>query len=74
VAPTYSNYQWRTAVIAATKVLKGEKVPKEWVLPQPKVTNDNLDQYVDPKMPPLHYALCGCEGMPGYPEYWGGKK
>jgi ribose transport system substrate-binding protein len=74
VAPTYSNYQWRTAVIAATKVLKGEEVPKEWVLPQPKVTNDNLDQYVDPKMPPLHYALCGCEGMPGYPEYWGGKK
>ena len=24
VAPTYSNYQWRTAVIAATKVMKGE--------------------------------------------------
>ena len=38
VAPTYSNFQWRTAVIAATKVLKGEEVPKEWVLPQPKIT------------------------------------
>jgi ribose transport system substrate-binding protein len=74
VAPTYSNFQWRTAVIAATKVLKGEEVPKEWVLPQPKITNDNLDDYVDPNMPPLHYALCGCEDMPGYPEYWGGKK
>jgi ribose transport system substrate-binding protein len=74
VAPTYSNFQWRTAVIAATMVLKGEEVPKEWVLPQPKITNDNLDDYVDPNMPPLHYALCGCEDMPGYPEYWGGKK
>ncbi len=21
-------------------------------------------------MPPLHYALCGCEEMPGYPERW----
>jgi ribose transport system substrate-binding protein len=74
VAPTYSNYQWRTAVIAAVKVMKGEEVPKEWVLPQPKITNDTLDDYVDPNMPPLHYALCGCEDMPGYPEYWGGKK
>jgi ribose transport system substrate-binding protein len=73
IAPTYSNYQWRTAVIAATKILKGEEVPKEWVLPQPAITADNLDQYVDPNMPPLHYALCGCEDMPGYPGKWGGK-
>jgi ribose transport system substrate-binding protein len=72
VAPTYSNFQWRTAVIAATRVLKGEEVPKEWVLPQPTITEEDLDQYVDPNMPPLHYALCGCEEMPGYPEYWGG--
>jgi ribose transport system substrate-binding protein len=72
VAPTYSNFQWRTAVIAATKVLKGEEVPKEWVLPQPTITQDNLDDYLDPDMPPLHYALCGCEEMPGYPENWGG--
>jgi ribose transport system substrate-binding protein len=74
IAPTYSNYQWRTAVIAATKILKGEEVPKEWVLPQPAITAETLDQYVDPNMPPLHYALCGCEDMPGYPENWGGKK
>jgi ribose transport system substrate-binding protein len=73
IAPTYSNYQWRTAVIAATKVLKGEEVPKEWVLPQPAITQDTLADYVDPNMPPLHYALCGCEDMPGYPEKWGGK-
>jgi ribose transport system substrate-binding protein len=73
IAPTYSNYQWRTAVIAATKILKGEEVPKEWVLPQPAITQDTLADYVDPNMPPLHYALCGCEDMPGYPETWGGK-
>jgi len=72
VAPTYSNFQWRTAVIAAVKILKGEEVPKEWVLPQPTITQENLDGYVDPDMPPLHYALCGCEEMPGYPEKWGG--
>jgi ribose transport system substrate-binding protein len=72
VAPTYSNFQWRTAVIAAVRILKGEEVPKEWVLPQPTITQENLDQYVDPNMPPLHYALCGCEEMPGYPGNWGG--
>jgi ribose transport system substrate-binding protein len=70
IAPTYSNYQWRTAVIAAVKVLKGEEVPKEWVLPQPAITQETLDQYVDPDMPPLHYALCGCEDMPNYPDAW----
>jgi ribose transport system substrate-binding protein len=70
IAPTYSNYQWRTAVIAATKILKGEEVPKEWVLPQPAITQETLADYVDPDMPPLHYALCGCEDMPGYPGPW----
>ena len=73
IAPTYSNYQWRTAVLAAVMILKGEEVPKEWVLPQPAITQDTLADYVDPNMPPLHYALCGCEDMPGYPEDWGGK-
>jgi ribose transport system substrate-binding protein len=73
IAPTYSNYQWRTAVLAAVKILKGEEVPKEWVLPQPAITQDTLGDYVDPNMPPLHYALCGCEDMPGYPQDWGGK-
>jgi ribose transport system substrate-binding protein len=73
IAPTYSNYQWRTAVLAATMILKGEEVPKEWVLPQPAITQDTLGDYADPNMPPLHYALCGCEDMPGFPEDWGGK-
>jgi ribose transport system substrate-binding protein len=73
MAPTYPTYQWRTPIIAATMILNGEKVPKEWVLPEPAITAENLDQYVDPKMPPLFYPLCGCQKMPGYPEKWGGK-
>ncbi len=77
IAPTYPTFQWRTAVIAAVQVLKGEPVPGPvWSLPQPAITQDNLDHYVNAnaKMPPLHYAMCGCETMPGYPEAWGGKK
>ncbi|WP_214323496.1 ABC transporter substrate-binding protein [Nonomuraea sediminis] len=73
IAPTYPTYQWRTPVIAALKILKGEEVPKTWKLPQPKITSDNLDKYLQPNMPPLHYALCGCEALPGYPQTWGGK-
>jgi ribose transport system substrate-binding protein len=75
IAPTYPAYQWRTAVIAALKILKGEPVPgPDWVLPQPSITAKNLDQYVNPKLPPLHYSMCGCERMPGYPQRWGGKE
>ncbi|MCC6314893.1 MAG: substrate-binding domain-containing protein [Thermomicrobiales bacterium] len=72
VAPTYPTFQWRTAIIAATMVLSGEQVPQEWVLPQPVITNENLDQFVEPNMPPLFYAMCGCQNMPGFPEKWGG--
>ena len=46
----------------------------QWALPQPVITKDNLATYVDPKMPPLFYAACGCSDLPGYPERWGGKK
>jgi ribose transport system substrate-binding protein len=75
IAPTYPTYQWRTAIVAAVNTLKGEQVPgPEWVLPQPAITQDVLDQYINEKMPPLHYAMCGCEDMPGYPEAWGGRK
>ncbi len=73
VAPTYPTYQWRTPIIAAVMILQGQEVPKEWTLPQPLITNENLDQYLQPNMPPLHYALCGCENMPGFPERWGGE-
>lgn len=75
IAPTYPSYQWRTPIIAAVSILKGEAIPApEWVLPQPAVTQDNLDDFINEKMPPLHYAMCGCEEMPTYPEAWGGSK
>ena len=74
IAPTFSTYMWRTAILAALKVLKGEKVQSRWYLPQPYVTNATLDKYYNPKMPPLHYAMCGCEDMPTYPQAWGGTK
>ncbi|EIE98278.1 substrate-binding domain-containing protein [Saccharomonospora glauca] len=69
-APTYPTYQWRTPVIAALKILNGEEVPKEWILPQPVVTEETLDQYLIDGMPPLHYALCGCQEMPDFPKRW----
>jgi len=70
LAPTYPTYQWRTAVLAATQILNGEEVPKEWVLPQPKIDESTLGEYVAPDMPPLFYALCGCQEMDGFPERW----
>ncbi|MEH0937722.1 ABC transporter substrate-binding protein [Micromonospora psammae] len=74
IAPTYPTYQWRTPIQAALDILAGKQVPKEWVLPQPTITQDNLGQYVLPQLPPLHYALCGCEKMPGFPQEWGGNQ
>ena len=74
IAPAYPSYQWRTPIIAAVRVLKGEAVPgPEWILPQPAITQETLDSFINTDMPPLHYALCGCEGMPNYPAAWGGK-
>jgi ribose transport system substrate-binding protein len=70
VAPTYPTYQWRTPIIAAVRILSGEQVPAEWNLPQPLIAEDNLQDYLQPDMPPLHYALCGCEDMPGFPQDW----
>jgi ribose transport system substrate-binding protein len=73
-APTYPTYQWRSAIIAALKILKGQPViGPTWKLPQPDITDATLASYVDPKMPPLHYAMCGCKDLPGYPQRWGGK-
>ncbi|MEV8316472.1 substrate-binding domain-containing protein [Streptomyces sp. NPDC059900] len=74
IAPTYPTFQWRTPVIAALRILDGKEVPKEWKLPQPTVTQANLDEYLQEGMPPLHYAMCGCQKMPGFPGDWGGKK
>lgn len=75
IAPTYPTFQWRTPIIAALRILKGEPVPgPHWVLPQPAITSATLAQYVDPKMPPQFYAMCGCQDLPGYPQRWGGHK
>jgi ribose transport system substrate-binding protein len=73
ISPTYPVYEWRTAVIAAVDILSGKQVPKEWVLPQPVITNDNLSRFITPGMPPLFYSTCGCQQMPGFPQAWGGK-
>jgi len=73
LAPTFPTYQWRTPVIAAEMILSGQQVPERWTLPQPYITAETLDSYIRPNMPLLHYALCGCEDMPGFPERWGGR-
>ncbi len=70
IAPTYPTYQWRTPIIAALRILDGEPVSSPWKLPQPTITQDNLDEYLDAGMPPLHYAVCGCTDLPGYPQRW----
>ncbi|WP_051094394.1 substrate-binding domain-containing protein [Kaistia granuli] len=74
IAPSYPTYQWRTPIIAALDILDGKQVPgPEWNLPQPAITQETLASYIDERMPPLHYSLCGCQDLPGYPEQWGGK-
>jgi ribose transport system substrate-binding protein len=70
IAPSFPTFQWRTAVLAAVKILQGETVPKRWVLPQPNVTQANLDQYYLPDMPPLYYALSSAEDMENWPQVW----
>ncbi len=70
VAPTFPTFQWRTAVLSAVMFLQGKTVQHHWTMPQPEVTAANLDTYINPAMPPLHYALCGCEDMTNYPASW----
>lgn len=70
IAPTYPVYQWRTAFIAATMILSGQQVPREWVLPQPVITEDTLSRYLTSGVPPGFYSTCGCQKMPGFPHDW----
>jgi ribose transport system substrate-binding protein len=70
IAPTFPTFQWRTAVLSAVMFLQGKEVQHHWYLPQPDVTSANLDTYLKPGMPPLHYTLCGCEDMTNYPAAW----
>ena len=59
IAPTYPAFQWRTPIIAAVKILSGERVPREWILPQPSITAENLAEYVRHDLPDGHYAMSG---------------
>ncbi len=72
LAPVYSNFQWRTPLLAAQKIFAGEEVPKEWVLPQKPITEAELDDYLTANdgMPDGHYAKFGGENLPGYPTVW----
>ncbi|MEU0488007.1 substrate-binding domain-containing protein [Nocardiopsis sp. NPDC006139] len=72
IAPVYSNFQWRTPVLAAAMILGGEEVPSEWILPQEPIRQGELQDYLDRNadMPSLHYAKFGGEDLPGFPEAW----
>ncbi|MBB4909544.1 substrate-binding domain-containing protein [Actinophytocola algeriensis] len=72
IAPVYSNFQWRTPILAAVKIWKGEQVPSEWVLPQEPITDADRDEYLERNkdMPSLHYAKFGGEDLPGFPNAW----
>jgi ribose transport system substrate-binding protein len=72
IAPVYSNFQWRTPILAAVQIWKGQQVPKEWVLPQEPITDADRDDYLERNkdMPSLHYAKFGGEDLPGFPTAW----
>lgn len=72
LAPVYSNFQWRTPLLALQKIFAGEEIPKEWVLPQVPITEDERADYLSANegMPDGHYAKFGGEDLPGYPEVW----
>ncbi|RIQ22250.1 substrate-binding domain-containing protein [Jiangella rhizosphaerae] len=72
IAPVYSNFQWRTPILAATMIWAGEQVPSEWVLPQDPITEEDRDEFLERNadMPSLHYAKFGGEDLPGYPAAW----
>jgi len=68
----YSNFQWRTTLLAVEKIFAGEEIPKEWVLPQKSIQADELDAALKANdgMPDGHYARFGGEDLPGYPKVW----
>ncbi|GAA1526747.1 substrate-binding domain-containing protein [Agromyces terreus] len=72
LAPVYSNFQWRTPLLAAQKIFAGEEIPSEWVLPQSPITAEEVDEYLaaNDGMPDGHYAKFGGEDLPGYPQVW----
>ena len=72
LGPVYSNFQWRTPLLAAQMIFAGQQVPKEWVLPQEPIPAEEVDEYLalNENMPDGHYAKFGGEDLPGYPQVW----
>jgi ribose transport system substrate-binding protein len=72
LAPVYSNFQWRTPLLAAQMIFAGQEIPKEWVLPQSPITEDERGEFLaaNEGMPDGHYAKFGGEDLPGYPQVW----
>jgi ribose transport system substrate-binding protein len=70
IAPSFPTFQWRSAVLIATKILQGETVQHNWTMPQPNVVQENLDKYYQPDMPPLYYAMSSAEDMKNWPDAW----
>jgi ribose transport system substrate-binding protein len=70
VAPVNSNFEWRTVIIDAVDVLSGKSVPKDWVVPQTTILPSEMSKYAAPALPPEFYAMCGCQGMPNFPQAW----
>jgi ribose transport system substrate-binding protein len=72
LAPVYSNFQWRTPLLALEKIAKGEEIPAEWVLPQEPITEEERGEFLEANdgMPDGHYAKFGGEDLPGYPDVW----
>ena len=68
----YSNFQWRTPLLAMQKIFAGEEIPKEWVLPQRSIEKEELAAALlaNDGMPDGHYARFGGEDLPGYPTVW----
>lgn len=68
----YSNFQWRTALLAVQQIFAGEQVPAEWVLPQKSIQLEELASALslNDGMPDGHYARFGGEDLPGYPTVW----
>ncbi|WP_237565572.1 substrate-binding domain-containing protein [Ornithinimicrobium cavernae] len=72
LAPVYSNFQWRTPLLAIEKIFAGEEIPTEWVLPQSPITEEERGDFLaaNEGMPDGHYAKFGGEDLPGYPQVW----
>jgi ribose transport system substrate-binding protein len=72
LAPVYSNFQWRTPLLALEQIFAGEDVPAEWVLPQEPITEEQRADFLadNEGMPDGHYAKFGGEDLPGYPDVW----